>query len=105
MRKNRSQEDIVADILSIVRLEPKKTHIMYRANLSYALLCKYLDKLAVAGLLKYRAADTVYELTERGLTYLDTYTEYERLRSQLEANKATLGMKEAILTEILEIDD
>ena len=103
MSKHRSQEDIVADILLIVRREPKKTHIMYRANLSYALLCKYLDKLITTRLIRYNEDDTVFELTERGVVYLNRYAEYENLRSQLEANKSTLVKKEAILTEILNI--
>ena len=101
LSKHRSHEDIVADILSIVRNEPKKTHIMYQANLSYALLCKYLDKLVEAQLIKYREMDTVFELTEKGLTYLDRYAEFEQLRTQLKANKSTLDKKGATLTEIL----
>ena len=100
MSKHRSHTDIVADILSIVRKEPKKTHIMYQANLSYTLLCKYLDKLIEEQLIKYREEDMIFQLTEKGLTYLNTYAEYEQLRTKLNANKSSLDKKSAVLTEI-----
>ena len=105
MSKHRSQENIAADILSIVKKEPKKTHIMYRANLSYALLCKYLDKLEIAGLITYRTDDTVYELTERGLVYLERYAEYENLKNQVENSKSSLIKKGALLNKILGVDE
>ncbi len=105
MSKHRSREDIVADILSIVKDGSKKTHIMYRANLSYALLCKYLDKLVSGGLIRCRKTDAVYVLTKKGETYLSAYLEYTHLRSQMDANKSVLDKKEAALTEILQVND
>ena len=104
MNKNRSHEAIIADILSIVAKEPRKTHIMYKANLSYALLCKYLDKLVAAGLIRYRENDRVYELAPKGEVYLEKYAEYKRLRTQLEINISSLGEKEDLLTKILDTD-
>lgn len=97
----RSQEKIIADILSLVMKDQKKTHIMYGANLSYDLLCKYINKLLVAELIKYRKNDQIYELTDKGKTYLDKYAEYESLKNQLEADKLLLNEKQATLIEIL----
>ena len=102
VNKHRSQEQIIADILSVVEKEPKKTHIMYGANLSYTLLCKYLDRLLGAGLVKYRRKDRVYELTNRGEHYLDRYGEYKTLEDALTQNESAFNEKKAALTEILE---
>lgn len=101
MNKNRSQEEIIANILLIVMKEPRKTHIMYKANLSYTLLSKYLDKLVEGGLIKYRENSKIYELTKKGETYLDNYAQYKSLKNQLEADKSALNKKEDILTKIL----
>jgi predicted transcriptional regulator len=101
MSKHRSQENIIADILLIVGTKPKKTHIMFKANLSYELLNKYLDKLVEAKLIKYRRIGTFYELTARGSTYLTAYNDYENLRNQLEIYKSTLSKKETTLSEIM----
>lgn len=105
MNKNRSQEEIIADILSAILNQPKKTRIMYAANLSYALLCKYLDKLVKCGLVNYRKEDRIYELTVKGEDYLGNYAEYEHLRDQLEASQSSLNEKEGILMEILKVDN
>ena len=101
MNKNRPQEKIIADILSVVKKNQKKTRIMYGANLSYELLCKYIDKLIVAELIKYRKNDKIYELTNKGEEYLNNYAEYESLRNQLEANKQLLNEKQTVLTNII----
>lgn len=101
MNKNRSQEEIVANILSVVKNEPKKTNIMYAANLSYALLCKYVDKLIGADMIKYRKMERVYELTEKGAVFLEEYAEFVRIKEQLDANRLSLSEKAAYLTMIL----
>lgn len=102
MTKNRTQVDIIANILSVIAGEPKKTHIMYGANLSYTLLQKYLEKLMKAGLVCYMKDLRVYKLTKKGEAYLKTYAEYEKLRDQSKSNESMLGRKESILNEIVE---
>ena len=103
LNKNRSKEEIVANILTVVMREPRKTHIMYGANLSYALLCKYLNQLVDCGMVKYRANDRVYELTCNGEDYLIKYGEYKQQRNRLEIERALLDEKMANLNEILEV--
>ncbi len=104
LNKNRSREEIVASILTVVMRGPRKTHIMYGANLSYALLCKYLNKLVDCGLVNYRENDRVYELTCNGEAYLIKYGEYKHQRSRLEVERALLDKKMANLNKILELD-
>jgi predicted transcriptional regulator len=59
----------------------KKTHIMYRANLSYELLIKYLDFLVLSCLARFEKQEGLYVLTAKGVEFLDRYKEY------LEQNK------------------
>jgi len=103
MNKNRTKEEIIADILSVVMKEPKKTHIMYGANLSYPLLCKYLNKLVQRQLILYRKTDEVYELTPKGKVYLSRYLEFERLKDQLETMSRLLAEQESNLAELVEV--
>ena len=94
MTKNRTQVEIIASILSVIAGEPKKTHIMYGANLSYTLLQKYLEILIKAGLVCYVRNIRVYKLTKKGEDYLKTYAEYEKLRDISKSNESMLNKKE-----------
>jgi len=105
MNKNRSKEEIVADILSVVAEKPKKTHIMYKANLSYALLCKYLEMLVKSELVEYSESTRVYVLCHRGEDYLKTYNEYVNLKGLLESNALIVNKKGSILVKILNDKD
>jgi len=65
----RSQFEIYLDILKAVAEGKKKpTHIMYRANLSWTRLKKYLDFLISQDLLQETVNDsaTVFSLTQKG---------------------------------------
>jgi len=55
----------------------KKTQIMYQANLSYKLLCRYLDEVVDAGLVSLEDED-FYLLTEKGKEFLFQHEEYSR---------------------------
>lgn len=102
MSKHRSQEDIIADILSVVTNKPRKTHIMFGANLSYQLLCKYLDKLIEASLIRYVVEHQVYELTNKGKLYLEHYSEFKHLEHALEARLSDFNEKKVALAKVLE---
>ena len=54
MRNYRDKFDIIADILKISKRNPKKTQIMYQANLSYKVLKKYLSETIESSLLSYK---------------------------------------------------
>ena len=47
MSKKRNRLEIIHDILSILRKDPriKRTHLMYKTNLTYVRLNNYLDEL------------------------------------------------------------
>jgi predicted transcriptional regulator len=79
----RSQVDIMASILNEAAKGAKKTRIMYRCNLSYRQLQRYLKLLLGMELLrsfsKKGSAETVFFKTSaKGLAFLDAY---RRLRA------------------------
>ena len=75
--KNRSRMEIVANILDIARSGALKTHLMYKANLSYMVVSQYLDFLSKAELIRETFDDQgmvkLYQTTARGLKYLQVY--------------------------------
>ena len=85
MRKYRDKLEIVHDILSAVSGGIKKTHIMYKANLSYKLLARYLDDLLTADLVVLKE-NSLYCLTERGEQFLSRCKIYFTLREQVESS-------------------
>ena len=60
----------MVDILSLVKEGARRTHIMYRANLSFKLLDKYLNEVLTAGLARL-GEDGFYEITGKGMIFLD----------------------------------
>ena len=76
---HRSQIDIVADILDAAVGGVRKTHIMYRCNLSFKQLETYLGLLLDKGLLRtvWEEEKTSYKrffkVTDKGQALLDAY--------------------------------
>ena len=84
MGNYRGRIDIIADILRVAEERAKKTRIMYRANLSYKVLQKYLAELTYASLIAYEVASQCYLLTEKGREYLTLYKEYSKANRRIE---------------------
>ncbi len=81
-RKNRRQADIVADILRVCCEGDAKTHIMYKAGLSYPLLKKYLGLLMDKRLILQDGVQ--YRITELGQNYLEIYGEIGKTQTILQ---------------------
>ena len=77
MVKYRNNVEIVGDILAVARDGALKTQIMYRANLSFKLLEKYMSVVLNAGLVM-RNHDGRYLITEKGLLFLEKFRGYKR---------------------------
>ena len=75
---NRTRFDIVASILELATTPRKKTHLMYKANLSYRQLQVYVDFLKSSGLLQNQP-NGMYRTTEKGLEFLRSYQKIESL--------------------------
>lgn len=75
--KRRDRHDIVAEILKTARGGKIKTHIMYKAKLSYSQINEYLKLLVEKGFLenmtvkRKRQTVTMYRTTEKGMEFLD----------------------------------
>jgi predicted transcriptional regulator len=83
MGSHRGRLRIIADILSIARDGARKTLIMYRANLSYSLLVRYLNEVLDADLV-FVDDNKIYQLTQNGQDFLERFDDYLKRRGRLE---------------------
>ena len=78
----RSRIEIINDILTASKNGAKKTDVMYRANLSFGQLQRYLSFLVDRGLISNRRNDdgkVRYKTSERGKKVLEKYKELNNL--------------------------
>ena len=80
-KNNRGKIEIMADVLALSTVGIKKTHIMYRANLSYEQILYYLKELQAKELIGQGIADgaLVYRTTEKGREFLACYSRMSEL--------------------------
>ncbi len=99
MGSYRKRLDIVADILGAANENAtvKKTQLMYKANLSHTVLQKYVAEIIGAGLLSFKPEKREYEITMKGLRFLESYRDYrsrskyfKRLLSEIDDKKSKL---------------
>jgi predicted transcriptional regulator len=77
MRRNST--DISVQILKIAQKGAKKSHIVYRANLNFEIVKKYLRTLHTSGLLAAPSTtDRIFLTTPKGAEYIH---QYENLHS------------------------
>jgi len=69
MRRNNL--DICADILRVSRSGAKKTHLVYRANLNFNIVKKYLNELISNDLLENNGE--MFFLTDKGAKFIERY--------------------------------
>jgi len=72
MRRN--DLDICADLLKVAMDGAKKTQLVYRANLNFKIVKKYIERLSENGLLVY--VNRSYFTTERGSKFVNRYHEF-----------------------------
>ncbi|HEX6562473.1 MAG TPA: winged helix-turn-helix domain-containing protein [Nitrososphaera sp.] len=75
-KNNRGKIEIMADVLTLSTVGIKKTHIMYKANLSYEQILYYLNELLGRGLLTQDVMEgsPVYRTTEKGREFLHYFS-------------------------------
>ena len=85
-KNNRGKIQIMGDVLTLGTSGIKKTHIMYKANLSYEQVHLYLGELIGKRLIEQDVSPegVVYRTTEKGREFLLHYT---RLAEFLEEEK------------------
>ena len=69
MRRNNM--DISAELLTVAKNGAKKTHLVYKANLNFAIVKKYLARLTENGLLE--SVNGRFFTTDKGSRFLDQY--------------------------------
>lgn len=90
LSKYRNRVEIVADILNIVENGARKTQIMYKGNLSYKLLTRYLGEVIGAGLVCAGEKTGLYQLTEKGKMFLKHFENYSKSRNAVEQNLSNM---------------
>jgi len=95
----RRKFDIIADMLLVASggSGAKKTQIMYKANLSYKLLTKYLDEMRKTYLLSYERKQRHYVLTSKGKQFLEVYKEYAKRTRDAEKHLNDVNGKKRML--------
>lgn len=66
-------------MLRSIKSGATKTHIMYKAYLSYVQLKEYLKLLQERELIKYEEGSRVYTITEKGLRFMNAYDKISEL--------------------------
>jgi predicted transcriptional regulator len=101
MGKYRSKLQIVADMLFVVRGNyANKTRIMYQANLSYKLLCRYLEDVVNAGLISFEKGNS-YVLTSKGVEFLKRFEEHQKQCQLFEEQNSSIQGERAELEKML----
>ena len=72
----RDRLDIMISILQIAREPARKTHILYRANINYYQLMRYLKMLEGLGMIE-RKRNSGYIITDKGRMFLSLFSNYE----------------------------
>ena len=68
--------EIMAEILGLCKQTQTKTRVMYRTNLSWKMLQKYLSELQSRGLLEeVHHSGTKYATTRKGLKFVEKWRE------------------------------
>ena len=80
-KNNRGKIQIMGDVLSLATSGIKKTHIMYKANLSYEQVHLYLEELISKRLIEQdvSADGGVFRTTEKGRDFLSYYSHLTEL--------------------------
>jgi len=72
MSRKRSNLEVSADILKVALGGAKKSHIVYRANLNFAIIKEYLENLSSSGLLTIPVnGSKLYTTTDKGIAFVN----------------------------------
>jgi predicted transcriptional regulator len=78
LMKPRSMHAIIAEILQVCVQKTKRTHVIYKANLSHSMLQGYVELAWQSGLLE-EMPDRSLLITEKGREYLAHFTSAEKM--------------------------
>ena len=99
----RRRFDILADVLRATGSGAKKTRIMFLANLSYALLKRYLEEAVSLGFLQRSAEE--FLVTPRGEEFLSMYNTLRSTSSRVKADLENLRSETELLEQMCKLDN
>ena len=68
----RDQLTIMSDLLEIVQQPQRLTHILYKSNMSYGQLSRYLEDMTEMGFLETKSKPfRAYIITQKGKQFID----------------------------------
>lgn len=85
LEKRRDRHEIVAEILQTALNGKIKTHIMYKAKLSYSQINEYLPMLVERGFLentnvaRMGQRRTIYKTTQKGIDFIENLKTMDKL--------------------------
>jgi len=84
INRRRSETGILGEILRLAQNDMKKTHIQYKANLSYAQLQIFLTFAVERELLETKSGNpnVMYRTTQKGIELLALIEELNRMLSE-----------------------
>jgi len=83
--RRRDRHDIIAEILKTAMEGKIKTHIMYKAKLSYAQINEYIPSLIANGLLenvtikRKKHYKKVFRTTSKGVAFIENFESMKKL--------------------------
>lgn len=77
--KPRSMHRIIATLLEVCEQRTKRTHVIYKVNLSHSMLLEYVELAIKNGLIEEMPDDRSLLTTEKGRAYLEHFSIVERL--------------------------
>jgi predicted transcriptional regulator len=89
VRRKRTSYELLADLLQSSKGGARKTALMFRANLSFLLLNKYLSVLLDNGFVEKRGS--YYYPSHRGMIYLQKFSRYQRTKAEVMRTQEELG--------------
>jgi len=78
MERKRAYLEIARDILEVAKTGARPTALVYKANLNFNIIKKYLQELEDSGLIRVDAVDgggsrtRIYTTTDRGLIFMES---------------------------------
>ena len=102
---NRGKIEIIGDILGVCLAgDAKRTHIMYRGNLSHDMLKTYTDELVGKGLVEIVGNKGQFRTTEKGKEFLNHYGKIrEILASEISQQIKSIEFENPVGTRLMSL--
>lgn len=101
MGKYRSRIEILAKMLRVASEGARKTHIMYKCNLSRKPLRQYLEDALSANLICCERDENLYATTKRGRLFLEKFTSYLSRLKKLNQETSEIDDEKRLIEDMI----